>query len=99
VIAIAMQTGRALPTKATMAVRLAVRRGLDEHGVAAYLSLPPGAFGRLVEQGLMPRPRVVEGYRIWDIEEVDLAFSALPRQGDETQPIAAREGDTWADFR
>jgi len=35
----------------------------------------------------MPRPRLAEGRRIWDVEELDLAFKALPREGGDTEPI------------
>ena len=31
----------------------------------------------------MPRPRVVKGRLIWDIEELDVAFKALPREGGD----------------
>ncbi|WP_290997317.1 hypothetical protein [Hyphomicrobium sp.] len=37
--------------------------------------------------------------RIWDIEELDLAFKALPREGGEAEPIfTSGETDSWADF-
>ena len=87
-------------TKAAIAGRLAVRRGLDENEAAVYLSLSPSFFRKLVEQKRMPRPRVAHGRRIWDVEELDLAFRALPREGGETEPIfSAGEPDSWADFK
>ena len=33
----------------------------------------------------MPRPRVVGARRIWDVDELDPAFKALPREGGETK--------------
>jgi hypothetical protein len=88
-----------MPSKAVVAGRLAVRRGLDENEAAVYLSLSPSFFRRLVVEKLMPRPRVARGRRIWDVEELDLAFKALPREGGEGEPIFAEEGDSWADFK
>ena len=48
----------------------------------------------------MPRPRVIGGRRIWDIEELDLGFKALPREGGEAELIfQSDETDSWADYR
>ena len=77
-----------------------MRRGLDENGAAVYLSLSPSFFRKLVVDGQMPRPRIIGGRRIWDIEELDLAFKALPREGGDTEPIfQSDEIDSWADYR
>lgn len=89
-----------MASKATIAGRLAVRRGLDENEAAVYLSLSPSFFRKLVEQKLMPRPRLAGGRRIWDVEELDLAFRALPREGGEGEAIFADgKGDSWTDFK
>jgi hypothetical protein len=89
-----------MPSKASIAGRLAVRRGLDENEAAVYLSLSPSFFRKLVEAKMMPRPRLAGGRRIWDVEELDLAFRRLPREGGELEPIfAASEADSWADFK
>jgi hypothetical protein len=67
-----------MPAKAAIAGRLPVRRGLDENEAAVYPSLSPTFFRKLVEDKRMPRPR-----RVWDMDELDLAFKALPREGGE----------------
>jgi excisionase family DNA binding protein len=87
-----------MPTKGSIAARLAVRRGLDENEAAVYLSLSPSFFRKLVEEKRMPRPRIAGTRRIWDVEELDLAFKALPREGGEAEVIFGCEGDSWADF-
>jgi excisionase family DNA binding protein len=85
-------------TKAVIAGRLPVRRGLDESEAAVYLSLSPSYFRKLVEQRKMPRPRMAGGRRIWDVDELDLAFRALPREGGDGEPIfESGETDSWAD--
>ena len=88
-----------MPSKASIAGRLPVRRGLDENEAAVYLSLSPSYFRKLVEQKAMPRPRLVGHRRIWDLEELDLAFKALPREGGEGEAIFAERSDSWVDFK
>jgi hypothetical protein len=88
-----------LVSKAIIASRLPVRRGLDENEAAVYLSFSPSFFRKLLAEGKMPRPRLAHGRRVWDIEELDLAFKALPREGGEVEPIfvteESEEGPTW----
>jgi len=85
--------------KAVIAGRLAIRRALDESEAAVYLSLSPSFFRKLVEDGRMPRPRLADGRRIWDVEELDLAFKTLPREGGDADVIFRSEIDSWADFK
>jgi predicted DNA-binding transcriptional regulator AlpA len=87
-----------MSSKAVISGRLPIRRGLDESEAAIYLSLSPSFFRKLVSDGRMPRPRHVGARRIWDVEELDLAFKALPREGGERDPIFLGGGDSWADF-
>lgn len=86
--------------KATISARLPVRRGLDECEAAVYLSLSPSFFRKLVEASTMPRPRVVGSRRIWDVEELDLAFKALPREDGDTEVafVTNSTSNSWADF-
>lgn len=88
-----------MASKSRASERLPVRRGLSESEAAIYLSLSATFFRKLVEQGVMPRPRLVGSRRIWDVDELDIAFRTLPREGsDET--VADSEGDnSWADFK
>lgn len=92
-----------MPSKASIAGRLPVRRGLDESEAAVYLSFSPSFFRKLVGEGRMPRPRLADGRRVWDVEELDLAFKALPREGGDDgavfvpdAPKAAR--NPWDDL-
>jgi hypothetical protein len=80
-----------MPTKALIASRLPVRRGLDENEAAIYLSFSPSFFRKLVAEKRMPRPRLAQGRRVWDVEELDLAFKALPREGGEAEPLFVAE--------
>jgi len=87
-------------TKSSIAARLPVRRGLDECEAAVYLSISPSFFRKLVELRVMPRPRIVGSRRIWDVEELDLAFKSLPREGGDAELafVSSESRDSWADF-
>lgn len=85
--------------RATVAARLPVRRGLSAVEAAVYLSLSPSFFRRLVDQRIMPRPRIIGGRRVWDVEELDLAFKALPRDGGEDESFGEANTDSWADYQ
>lgn len=55
-------------------------RGLGRAQTAEYIGVSPNKFDQLVKDGRMPTPRRIDTRKIWDIHEVDLAFSALPRE-------------------
>jgi len=86
--------------KASIAARLPVRRGLDECEAAVYLSISPSFFRKLVHERAMPRPRLIGTRRVWDVEELDLAFKALPRDGGDADLafVDSKTRGSWADF-
>ncbi len=53
-------------------------RGLGREESARYIGLSPTKFDQLIERGLMPRPKRVDGRTVWDRIGLDLAFSNLP---------------------
>ena len=53
-------------------------RGLRRAEAAAYIGVSAGTFDKLVEQGAMPGPKSIMSCKVWDREEVDRAFAALP---------------------
>lgn len=55
--------------------------GRDE--ASASLGISRNLFNAMVDDGRMPRPRVVNGRRLWFVDEVRAAFAAIPRDGDE----------------
>ncbi len=54
-------------------------RGLNRIQAAAYIGVGPTRFDWMVANGYMPKPKRV-GVRgvIWDREQLDIAFAALP---------------------
>jgi hypothetical protein len=68
------------------------RRGLSRIEAAMYLGISPSKFDGLVTDGRMPRPRIIDCRKVWDIFELDMAFDELPR---EDRPSIA--GSSWDD--
>lgn len=50
---------------------------MDE--AAAFIGVGLSLFLRMVGDGRMPGPRRADGRRIWDADEVAIAFRRLPR--------------------
>nr|WP_051960609.1 hypothetical protein [Devosia riboflavina] len=67
--------------------------GLSREVAAAYIDLSPAKFDELVRDGRMPRPKQIDGRRVWSRVAIEKAFYALPggENGDEGP-------DKWADF-
>lgn len=72
-------------SKGAVAARLPIRRGLGEAEAALYIGLGASKFRELVQDGTMPRPRLIGNRRVWDIDDIDAAFRALPVEGETQQ--------------
>ena len=82
--------------KCEVAARLPFRLLLSESEAAASMSFSLTFFRGLVDDGLLPKPRVIRGRKVHDPEELRLAARTWPREGgDEGDGVVA---DTWADF-
>lgn len=59
-------------------------RGLRAPRAAAYIGVSETTFRVLVDEGVMPKPKRVNGMTIWDRLELDAAFESLaPEPQDE----------------
>lgn len=58
-------------------------RGLRRETAAAYIGVSATKFDELVGDGRMPKPKRVDGCVIWDRFALDLAFDALPSDGEQ----------------
>jgi predicted DNA-binding transcriptional regulator AlpA len=68
-------------------------RLISRAAAAAYLSVAPGTFDKMVQEGRMPRAkRVSEGRVAWDVHSLDAAIDLLPNDGVPTQ-----SDDSWSD--
>lgn len=59
------------------------RRGLSREEAAVYIGVSARKFDEMVADGRMPRPKLIDARRVWDSHKLDLAFDALPTDGEE----------------
>ena len=57
-------------------------RGLSREGAATYVGVSIGTFDLMVADGRMPKPKPINRRLVWDRYALDLAFDALPLQGE-----------------
>ena len=74
-------------------IRAVPRRGLSREEAAAYIGISAGKFDELVRDGRMPGPKRIDGRKVWDVRDLDVAFDALPSENPQSQ------GSSWDDFR
>jgi predicted DNA-binding transcriptional regulator AlpA len=68
-------------------------RLISREAAAAYLSVAPGTFDKMIEGGRMPRAkRLSEGRVAWDVRELDMAIDLLPSDG-----ASAQADSSWRD--
>lgn len=67
------------------------RRGLSREEAAMYLGVSGSKFDEMRKDGRMPAPRLLDGRKLWDVRELDMAFDALPRED------APALGNSWDD--
>jgi len=53
--------------------------GLKREEAAAYIGVGPTKFDEMVAETEMPAPRIIGRRRVWDREEIKLAFKELPK--------------------
>lgn len=60
------------------------RRGLSRIEAAGYVGVGASKFDAMVADGRMPKPKQIDGRRVWDVRALDRAFDLLP--GGEEPP-------------
>lgn len=60
-------------------------RGLCREAAARYIGISPTKFDEMVDDGRMPGPKRIDTRKVWDRSALDVAFEALPAEG-ETNP-------------
>jgi hypothetical protein len=58
-------------------------RAMKADRAAAYLDMSRSKFLELVEAGRLPKPKVIDGIRVWDRLALDAAFNDFPDRGDD----------------
>lgn len=70
------------PVKVPMVVPIP-RRGMSRAEAAIYVGISSSKFDQLVADGRMPGPRRIDARKVWDVRDLDAAFSALPTAQEE----------------
>lgn len=60
-----------------------LRFGLSDVEAAGALGIGVTLFKQMTEDGRMPRPRVINSRKVWDVDDVRLAFKRLPYDGED----------------
>jgi predicted DNA-binding transcriptional regulator AlpA len=69
-------------------------RLVSREAAAAYVCVSPNTFDTMVEDGRMPRPKLLSGKRrAWDVRALDVAVDHLPVDCDDS-PVDS----TWEDI-
>jgi excisionase family DNA binding protein len=55
-------------------------RAMKADRAAAYLDISRSKFLELVEQGRLPKPKIIDGVRVWDRLALDTAFAEFPER-------------------
>jgi len=53
------------------------RRGLSRMEAAQYIGISPTKFDELIADSRMPRPKKIDGRRVWDLRKLDNAFEQI----------------------
>jgi predicted DNA-binding transcriptional regulator AlpA len=67
-------------------LNLYVIRGLRREQAARYIGIGPTKFDQLVDDGRMPKPIRIDGRRVWDSRQLDVAFDALIGDDGDANP-------------
>ena len=65
-------------------------RGLNREVAASYIGIGTTLFDTLVSEGRMPKPKLINSRKVWDRQELDIAFNKLPNEyepDDEANPF------------
>ena len=79
--------------RSVIAASLPIVFGLSEVEAAAAVGISASKFRSLVQDRRMPSPRRLDGRRVYDVDELRVAFKALPHECATYDD----EVDTWAD--
>jgi predicted DNA-binding transcriptional regulator AlpA len=65
------------------------RRLLRRERAALYLDISPPSFDKLRRAGILPPPRMLEGFRVWDSADLDRYIEQLPYEGEQADDYEA----------
>jgi len=70
------------PLGRSRAVQPPTQRGLSRVLAAGYIGVGATKFDEMVSDGRMPKPKRIDGRKVWDVRALDRFFEDLPSDGD-----------------
>ncbi|SDR09855.1 hypothetical protein SAMN04515695_2752 [Pseudovibrio sp. Tun.PSC04-5.I4] len=70
-------------------------RGFSRVAAALYIGVCTSLFDEMVMEGFMPKPRIMNTKKVWDIRDLDKAFDELPYSN---HPTTSSVNDIPRDF-
>lgn len=67
-------------------------RLLRRERAAIYLDISPVTFDKLVKEGVLPAPKKLRSFKVWDRDDLDALVDQLPYDGPSEGPDM-----TWSD--
>ena len=58
-------------------------RGLSRVEAAHYLGISPSKFDEMRKDGRVGPARLIDGRKVWDVRDLNVAFEALPLEPNE----------------
>jgi predicted DNA-binding transcriptional regulator AlpA len=65
-------------------------RAMRAERAAAYLDMSRSKFLELVDAGRLPKPKIIDGIRVWDRLALDSAFNDFPDRNDDGNVVTSR---------
>jgi hypothetical protein len=69
------------------------RIGLSRVEAADFIGVPSNVFDKLVDDGRMPHPKDIDGYKVWSRLAIEKFFAELPEQLEDR-----KRNNPWRDF-
>jgi hypothetical protein len=66
------------------------RRGLSRVEAAMYLGISPSKFDEMRADGRIGPAKLIDGRKVWDVRELDIAFDDLPDENGNH-----KSGNEW----
>ena len=63
------------------------KRGFSRVEAASYVGISAAKFDQLVAVGRLPKAKHIDGRKVWDIRELDLAFDELGNTDTSWDPV------------
>jgi hypothetical protein len=74
------------PARASALPAAVLPIGISREQVAELIGVSPSKFDQMVADGRMPKPKRIDGRRVWDSRKVIIAFEALDGDGEAAEP-------------